>query len=204
MNALDHRDGVLAVEYAREVVATYLDSGDVPDPERESSLLADRRGAFVTLEKNDSLRGCIGRPYPEQTGFQAVRQSAVSAATEDPRFPPVAADELDVIRVEVSLLGPPQTVTVNGDPPTDSIEVGRDGLIVEHDGRSGLLLPQVPMDYDWDRVEFLDQTCRKAGLSTGCWREEEVAVERFTADVFAETTPGGPVDTVDIGDSAMG
>lgn len=203
MVEIDRRAGEMAVSYARSVIDGYLTERRLPDPRSDNPTLSEDRGAFVTLEVDDRLRGCIGRPYPNQSGFEAIRSSAVGAATEDPRFPPVSTDELSTITVEVSVLGTPEAIDPGGIEVDRHVRVGRDGLLVKHAGRSGLLLPQVPVSNDWSATEFLAQTCRKAGLPAECWRETDVTVERFTADVFAEVTPEGRVDRVELGEAAL-
>lgn len=215
MADLDIRAGELAVEYARSVLDQYLTDGSVPDPDStlddpdrpldgDASALEDVGGAFVTLETGGNLRGCIGRPYPRQPVIEAVRESAVGAATNDPRFPPVDHDELSDIAVEVSVLSPPEELADSIRDEAMPIEVGRDGLIVRNGSKSGLLLPQVPVQHEWDVETFLTQTCRKAGLSEHCWRSGDVTVERFSADVFRESTPDGPVEPVPVSASVMG
>lgn len=197
---LDPHHGRWAVEYARRVVESVVEDGTVPVEADETVPILEReRGAFVTLEKAGTLRGCIGRPDPDQRGVSAIREAAMGAARNDPRFPPVRPEELDAITVEVSVLTPPESLdgTV-GDGLVDAIEVGRDGLVVKGSGRSGLLLPQVPLDRGWDTTEFLAQTCRKAGLPMDAWQDDGVAVERFSAQVFAETTPRGAVEQVEL------
>lgn len=208
MADLDIRDGELAVGYARSVIDQYLADGSTPDPDStldgDAPALDAVGGAFVTLETGGSLRGCIGRPYPRQPVIEAVRESAIGAATNDPRFQPVEREELSDIAVEVSVLSSPEELGDAIRDETMPIEVGRDGLIVRNGSRSGLLLPQVPVEHDWDVETFLTQTCRKAGLPEHCWRNGDVTVERFTADVFRETTPGGPVEPVPVSASVMG
>lgn len=195
---LDPSQGEWAVGFARDVVEAVVDDGTPPGvPRTVDPVFETERGAFVTLEAGDSLRGCIGRPYPEQTAITAIQEAATGAATNDPRFPPVAPTELDAITVEVSVLTPPEPLGA-GDPATypDELTIGRDGLIVEYNGRSGLLLPQVPVDQGWDSTTFLRETCRKAGLPGDCWRDEGAAITRFGAQVFAEVEPAGPVAPV--------
>ena len=204
MNAITQRHGEIAVTYARSVLDRYLDDGTTPPEPEGTDPLRSQRGAFVTLEEGESLRGCIGRPYPRQSGLEAIRQSAIGAATEDPRFPRVTPAELSNLTVEVSLLERPRPIEASGGDLTDDVQVGRDGLIVEAKGKSGLLLPQVPVDNDWNTTEFLDQTCRKAGLSTDCWRTENVDVSRFGAVVFAERSPGGPIHRADLEEASIG
>lgn len=142
-----------------------------------------RRGAFVTLECGDALRGCIGRIEPDEVLARLVPELALAAAREDPRFPPVGADELDALHIEISLLTPPQAL---GAVAPEAIVIGRDGLIVSRGGRRGLLLPQVAPEWGWDAITFLDHTCRKAGLAPGVWREPGTSVATFQADVFGE------------------
>lgn len=198
MTEVTDRHGKWAVRYARDVLSTYLTAGTTPEPDSVADPLAEERGAFVTLEKNDSLRGCIGRPYPRQPAYEAVRQSAVEAGTGDPRFSRVTDAELDEITIEVSVLTPPTSLSQRKGALADVIDVGRDGLIVRADGRSGLLLPQVAVDRPWAADTFLTQTCRKAGLPDDCWRRDGVTVKRFQAQVFEESSPRGPIENATV------
>lgn len=199
---LDQSQGEWAVRFARKVVDSTVSEGSPPsDPSSVDPIFEKKRGAFVTLEKGGELRGCIGRPRPEQRAVRAIREAAVGAATNDPRFPPVTESELDSITVEVSVLTAPQQVS--GDEATElpeAIAVGRDGLIVDREGLSGLLLPQVAVDRGWDAEEFLVQTCRKARLPGDAWREPDTEVRRFSAQVFVETEPYGPIEAVPLSD----
>ncbi len=158
--------------------------GDVPD--EVAGELDDPDGAFVTLRRREdhALRGCIGYVEAVRPLRQAVPELAVSAATRDGRFEPVAPEEVGGLTIEVSVLSPLQPV---GDPA--EIEVGVHGLVVRQDGRSGLLLPQVATEQGWDRSTFLAQTCRKARLPEDAWRAG-ADVLRFTAQVFSESTLG--------------
>ena len=137
-------------------------------------------GVFVSIHKHGDLRGCIGHIEADRPLAHVVAQCAVSACTSDPRFPAVSAGELPEIRIELSVLGPLETIT-----GPDAIEVGRHGLLVEGDGRRGLLLPQVAVEWKWDAPTFLAQTCRKAGLPMDAW-QRGATVWRFEADVFGE------------------
>ncbi|MCK7471593.1 MAG: AmmeMemoRadiSam system protein A [Desulfomicrobium escambiense] len=139
-----------------------------------------RAGVFVTLTRNGQLRGCIGFIAPVFPLGQAVIQAAVYAATEDPRFPRVAASELAGLRFEISVLTPAREI----DDPK-AVKVGVHGLIVEKDGRSGVLLPQVAVDEGWDRTTFLDQVCLKAGLPRDAWKRD-AKLSVFEAIVFHE------------------
>lgn len=141
------------------------------------------------------LRGCIGYPEPIMPLAEAITDSAVSAASRDPRFDPVTAKELSRIVVEVSLLTPPELVKVKS--PADylsTIIIGRDGLIADNGFGRGLLLPQVPVEQGWDVHEFLDHTCMKAGLPAAAWAEKGTRLYRFTAEIFDEREPGGNVE----------
>lgn len=203
MDEISDRDGVSAVIFARSVIERYLADQAVPTDPPGSSPLSDQRGAFVTLETDGELRGCIGRPYPVQTGVEAIRESAIGAATDHPRFPPVTASELSGITVEVSVMGIPEQISTDSGSVDGIVRIGRHGLIVSHEDRSGLLLPQVPVAQDWTAPEFLSQTCRKAGMAGDCWRDGPVTVERFTANVFAETVPDGPIERVDLEEAPL-
>jgi AmmeMemoRadiSam system protein A len=152
------------------------DGVDVIDP-----VLREPRGAFVTLNSAaGALRGCIGYPEARYPLHESVARAAAAAATEDWRFAPLAPEEIETTRIEISVLSPIEPVS---DP--DSIEVGRHGLVVEMGSRRGLLLPQVPGDYGWDRKQFLSHTCEKAGLPPDAWRKG-AKVYAFTAEVFGE------------------
>lgn len=142
--------------------------------------------AFVTLTRRGELRGCIGYVEAIKPLAEAVAHCAVSAATADPRFLPVTADELPDLRIEISVLSPLRRV----DQP-DQIRVGDHGLYISQGGRRGLLLPQVATEFGWDRETFLRQTCLKAGLPGDAWRRgAEIRV--FTVDHFTESAPAEP------------
>ena len=127
------------------------------------------------------MRGCIG--YVE--GFKplqdAVQDNALSAAFKDPRFPSLSLKELDDVEIEISVLTPLEKVT-----DVSEIKVGRDGLIIKKGFYQGLLLPQVATDWEWDRIQFIEQTCRKAGLSENAWKDADTEIQKFSALVFGE------------------
>ena len=151
-------------------------------------------GVFVTINDPSGLRGCIGYPLPDKKLFNALTDAAISAATEDPRFPPVKLSEIDKIIFEVSVLTPPIEIQV--EDPLDypkKIKVGKDGLIIKAGFNSGLLLPQVPIEYGWTEEQFLSHTCEKAGLSRDFWKNKEAHVLKFEGIVFKEKTPNGKV-----------
>jgi AmmeMemoRadiSam system protein A len=140
--------------------------------------LLGKRGVFVTLKKKDALRGCIGFIEPVGPIHQTVIQASIYASSKDPRFKPVTSDELDEIDIEISVLTPMRKIS---DPSL--VEVGKHGLFVKWKGRSGLLLPQVPVENGWSRRTFLEQACLKAGLSKDAWKSG-AKLYVFEADVF--------------------
>ncbi|MCG7854414.1 MAG: TIGR00296 family protein, partial [Methanoregulaceae archaeon] len=163
MHALTDEEGALAVRVARRVLENSIGSlcGDLP---ALPPVFQKKRGVFVTLTRDGELRGCIGFPYPILPLTEALSDAAISAATRDPRFPPVRAPELPLLRIEVTILTVPEPLTAAPEARPAAVEVGKHGLIVQGYGRSGLLLPQVPVEWGWDSTEFLDHTCMKAGL----------------------------------------
>ena len=192
-------EGKFLVNLARQTVTEYLKNWKILKlPETISPKLMEPCGVFVTLNSvhngTKTLRGCIGLPYPTTPLVQAVIEAALSAATQDPRFPPVALEELDQITFEVSVLTPPERVKV--EKPTEyptKIKVGRDGLIIENSYRKGLLLPQVPVELDWNEEEFLCQTSMKAGLPPDAWLLKDTKIYMFQAIIFEEATPKGQI-----------
>lgn len=146
----------------------------------EAAILAESGAAFVTLKKNGQLRGCIGHVVARIPLYQCVEEVARAAAIRDPRFNPVTPAELDDLSYEISILTRPEPIRA------EDVVVGRDGLIISRGGYSGLLLPQVPIEWNWDREEFLSHTCRKAGLPMDCWHDSDTRIEAFRAIVFGE------------------
>jgi AmmeMemoRadiSam system protein A len=143
--------------------------------------LAEMRGAFTSLYKQGELRGCVGYVLPAYSVYRTVADTARAAAFEDNRFPPVTKEEAPLIEVEVSILSPPAEIH------PEAIEIGRHGLVISYQERRGLLLPQVAVEHHWDRITFLEQTSRKAGLPADAW--QRAAVQAFTAEVFGEKSP---------------
>jgi len=177
--SLTQDEGGQLIELARTSISYWLDKRERVPFETSDPALLDERGAFVTLKEGGRLRGCIGFTLAEYPLWYTVREAAIQAAFHDPRFEPVQAEELPKIKIEVSVLSKLRYV----DDP-ESITIGRDGLYIVGDGRSGLLLPQVPVEEGWDLDEYLRQICRKAGLPDDAWRSSELYA--FTAQVFAE------------------
>ena len=156
-----------------------LSGRGVPTPEPPTERLRERFGAFVTLTLRGRLRGCIGHIVGDKALYQTIGEMAEAAAFDDPRFPPLTAREFSDLAIEISILSP---LTPCPDPAL--VTVGRHGLLVRRGGHSGLLLPQVPVEWHWDREQFLDQTCVKAGLTPGCWKRPDTTLFWFEAEVF--------------------
>jgi uncharacterized protein (TIGR00296 family) len=196
---LSLEEGRLLVELARKAVEEYLKNRKrIRPPENIPEKLMQPRGVFVTINsvegEEKELRGCIGLPYPTTPLAEAVIESAISSATQDPRFYPLSLKELDSVVFEVSVLTPPQLVEVeNPSEYPSKIKVGVDGLIIERGFYRGLLLPQVPVEWGWGEEEFLCQCCLKAGLPPDCWLMKGTKVYKFQAIIFEEETPKGEV-----------
>jgi AmmeMemoRadiSam system protein A len=167
------------LQIARHAMTAQATGAALPDLAADS-LTARRGGAFVTLHKGGELRGCIGHLEATDLLTKVVARCAVAASTADPRFPKIAHTELPLIQIEVSILGVFERI----DGPSE-VEIGRHGLLIEHGRQRGLLLPQVAVEWKWDAATFLNQTCRKAGLPVGGWRNGATAW-RFEAEVFSE------------------
>jgi AmmeMemoRadiSam system protein B/AmmeMemoRadiSam system protein A len=169
------------LETARKSIEARLNGKDFPPPEIESERFREKRGAFVTLKKNARLRGCIGFIEGRKPLLRTIQEMAQAAAFEDPRFYPVTKEELDGLDIEISVLTPLRRVQ-----DVNEIEVGKHGIYIVKGYRSGLLLPQVATEYGWDRTTFLNETCRKAGLKPGDWKEKGTEIFIFSADIFGE------------------
>jgi uncharacterized protein (TIGR00296 family) len=185
MELLTADEGKTALSYARSVLHKHIAGTSFQEPEWPA-IFEKKRGVFVTLTKKGDLRGCIGFPYAILPLKEAIHDAACSAATGDPRFPPVQAVELKDISVEVTILTEPEILDVPPQEREKFVEIGRHGLIVKGYGRSGLLLPQVPVEWNWNSREFLDHTCIKAGLPAKTWLEDAVQVFTFEGQIFSE------------------
>ena len=165
---------------ARQSVNASVAGAEPPDTPTDDPDLLKVQGAFVTLKKHGELRGCIGHIEGVYPLIETVKEMAKAAALQDFRFPPVQPSEIAELTIEISVMSPLMKVA-----DVEEIQVGRDGLVISSGMQRGLLLPQVPVEWDWDREEFLCQTCLKAGLPEDAWRGD-VLIERFEAEVFGE------------------
>lgn len=199
---LSLEEGEFLVQLARKAVREYLETRKhINVPEATPKKLLQPYGVFVTISNvqhgKKELRGCIGYPYPTTPLAQAVIESAISSATQDPRFYPLTLTELDNVIFEISILTPPQKITV--EKPNEyisKIKVGEDGLIVERGMFKGLLLPQVAVEWKWDEEEFLCQCCIKAGLPPDCWLLEDTKIYKFNCIIAQEKSPNGSIKIV--------
>jgi uncharacterized protein len=188
-------EGAQLVHLARIAVEKYLQESVIIKSERDTQ---EKAGVFVTLNyvttsRKEYLRGCIGFPLPEKPLYQAVVEAAIAAATEDPRFPPLDMQELDNIIFEISVLTPPEQITVSPANYGKEIQIGRDGLILHWRFGSGLLLPQVPVELKWDVEEYLANICYKAGAPPDVWLDPSSKLYKFQATVFKEVEPKGEI-----------
>jgi uncharacterized protein len=168
----------LLLRLAHDAIAASLDQRELSlDP--PSAHLAEPRGAFTTLYYRGGLRGCVGYVFPVTPLYRTIAETARGAAFDDSRFSPVTHDENPELKVSLSVLSPPQPIQA------DQVEIGRHGLLISLGLHRGLLLPQVPVEHRWNRIQFLEQTCRKAGLPLNAW-QTGARLEAFTAEVFAD------------------
>ncbi len=193
-------DGIYLVKLARKSLETKLTTGkELPVPDDCSAKLKEESGVFVTLRKHglpvdESLRGCIGMIEARESLVAGVVHMALAAGLEDPRFPDVRASELDHIAFEVTAMTVPKLLeTKDPEEIKKAIKIGRDGLIMQRSFYRGLLLPQVPVEYDWDVDTFLMHTCRKAGLPPDAWMQKDTRIFTFAGEIFEEEEPHGKI-----------
>jgi AmmeMemoRadiSam system protein A len=166
---------------ARQAIIHGVQTGQEYIEPREEKALNQRNGCFVTIKQNGQLRGCIGNFQSELPLFKEVAQMAQASATKDPRFYPLKEIDLDNFKLEISVLSPLQKVE-----DIEEIEVGKHGIYIEKSFYRGVLLPQVALEHNWDRLTFLQQTCLKAGLPTDAWKADDADIYVFSAQVFGE------------------
>ncbi len=157
-----------------------MKTGNAPKEKIEDKVLKEKRGAFVTLKVNNQLRGCIGYPLPCKPLWETISDVAISAATQDFRFESITLEELPDTKIEISVLSLPKPIK-----DAKEIEVGKHGIIISKGPCKGLLLPQVPLEWNWDLETFLSHGCLKAGLDEDEWKKG-VNIEIFSAQVFSE------------------
>ena len=183
---ISDRAGNYLVELSKETIKYFLDTGKtMVKPEDYPIELDEELGVFVTLNKNNNLRGCIGYAEPVKPAIDATMDVAISAAFNDPRFPQLSPEEFDELDFEVTVLTKPEMIIVaHPDQYFDEIEIGRDGLIIQKGYAKGLLLPQVATENAFTTEEFLEHTCMKAGISADSWMDESCDVFKFQGQIF--------------------
>jgi hypothetical protein len=174
-----HQSILLAI--ARQSIACCVRTGQLCVEPREEKALNARLGCFVSIKKDGRLRGCIGNFQSQWPLYREVAEMACAAATKDPRFYPMEETDLDKFHVEISVLSPLQKID-----DIQAIQVGTHGLYIEKGFHRGVLLPQVAVEYGWDRDTFLQQTCTKAGLPANAWDSENADIYIFSAQVFGD------------------
>jgi uncharacterized protein len=178
---LDETDKTILLKLARTTLEAHLSGDPTPAYQTSREGLLERKGAFVSLHRGDDLRGCIGQLYPDRELYKIVQHCVLSAALEDTRFNAVMQNEVRELSIEISVLTPFHRIK-----DVEEIEVGKHGLYVVQGIFRGLLLPQVATQYRWDRMMFLEHTCRKAGLPESAWRDPHTAIHAFEAEVFSD------------------
>lgn len=178
----------MAIQLSRDAIEAYVSEGRRvnADTYELPESFDEKRGVFVTINKQGMLRGCIGFPYPMMALKDAILEAAISAASSDPRFPVVSIGELERIELEVTILTEPLRLDVKPKDRAAQIVLGKHGLIVRRGPYQGLLLPQVAIEWGWDAETFLEQTCLKAGLTPDMWLDEKTDVSTFEGQIFHE------------------
>ncbi|MDA3940945.1 MAG: AmmeMemoRadiSam system protein A [Spirochaetia bacterium] len=177
--SLTEKEKQILLITARESISSKLEKrkGSYPAP---TNRIITPLGSFVTLHIDGTLRGCIGHMLPVRALIEDIKILAKESAFRDPRFPSLSLKELELIDIEISVLSPLEVSSPK------KIVVGKHGIIMKNGYNSGVLLPQVPVEQGWNREEFLSNTCRKAGMSTDCWKDPKTQIETFTAVIFGE------------------
>ena len=183
---ISDKAGEYLVDIAKQTIEHYIKTKEKLEiPEDYPIELDEKLGVFVTLNKNNELRGCIGYAEPIESAINATIEVAIAAAFRDPRFSAVTQDEFPILDLEVTVLTKPELIVVaHPDQYFDEIEIGRDGLIIQKGYAKGLLLPQVATENAFTTEEFLENTCMKAGISADSWMDESCDVYRFQGQIF--------------------
>jgi AmmeMemoRadiSam system protein A len=182
--SLSNDDKSALLKIARQSLVETIVNGRRWQPDAPTGILAERRGAFVTLHIRGKLRGCVGQVETHNSLAETVARCAISAASEDDRFNSVQPDEVAQLQIEISVLSPPKPITPN------EVVIGKHGLIAECGPFRGLLLPQVATERHWTAEKFLSETCLKAGLPSDAWKSEETQIFGFAAEVFSDHDTG--------------
>ena len=185
MPCLSEADQRAALKLARTAICEAVLHRKLLDVIPREGIFSERRGVFVTLLVRERLQGCIGVTEPSESLGEAVVRCAVSAALEDPRFAPLKAPQVEEMNIEISLLSPLEPIF------PEAIEIGRHGLLIVKHAQRGLLLPKVAIEHRLTREQFLEETCRKAGLAREAWKDPETRIFGFTCEVFSDSSRFG-------------
>lgn len=185
LNRLDKKERRSLLYLARKTIEAQLADIPLTLPPFPEIVFQRHLCVFVTLHKHGDLRGCIGTFIPNKPLYEQVCDMTVSCAFHDPRFRPLTSHELRDVEIEISVLSPLRPIR-----NIDEIEVGTHGIYIVQGPHGGVLLPQVATEYGWDRFTFLDQTCVKAGLCPGCWKDSSTEIYIFSAEIFSEESEG--------------
>ncbi|MFO8062621.1 MAG: AmmeMemoRadiSam system protein A [bacterium] len=178
---MERSEKLYLLETARTAIESHLRGNDISQTLPDSDILREERGVFVTLKKNDDLRGCIGYIEGVEPLYRAVSTMAVKAGFHDPRFPPLREDELNAVNIEISVMTP-----LKKTEDISEINVGEHGIFMKRGYASGLLLPQVAVEWGYDREKFLSSTCMKAGMGPDCYNDPDTDIYIFSAEIFSE------------------
>ena len=181
MSRLSSEDGRALLHIARRAISSVLVEKTLPDFPPFPSNLNDHRGAFVTLFRDGKLRGCVGQVEDPGPLADGIARAAINAALHDFRFIPVTVEEVPALEIEISVLSPLERIA------PEAIVAGEHGVMVVRSPKRGLLLPRVATERGWNALRLLEETCEKAGLARDAWREREIQIFAFTAEVFSET-----------------
>lgn len=181
MSSAGNREKKLLLEVARRAMSAAVEGREFAGQLPELANLRNLGGAFVTLHRRGRLRGCVGQVVSIETLVETVAYCAKAAALEDPRFDPVRPDELSEIEIELSVLSRLEIIA------PEQIEAGKHGLMVSRGRRRGVLLPQVAAQFRWNGLRLLEETCVKAGFERDAWKNPEVQIHAFTAEIFSES-----------------
>lgn len=185
--SLSTDEGKLLIKIARENIHDYLIGKKYKIPTILPKIFYEKLGVFVTLNLHNNLRGCIGYPEPYKPLIDAVIDVSLAAAFDDPRFKPLTSQEYEDVDIEISVLTKPEEVLVdNYDEYFKKLKIGLDGLIIENGYHRGLLLPQVPIEQNWNMEEYLENLCYKAGLYGDAWKDKKTRIFNFQAQIFNE------------------
>ena len=191
---ISDEDGKILVKMARTIVTEYLTNNSKIVNKDFKEKFGFKAGVFVSINDKSGLRGCIGFPLAVKKLSDALTDAAISASTEDPRFPSITQNELNSLVFEVTVLSDTEEISASTpDEIIQQIKIGRDGLIIEKGLQSGLLLPQVPVENNWNVEDFLNHTCHKAGLPNYSWKDKTTKISKFQGAIFREILPNGEI-----------